>query len=38
LWNDNYKQQANWQFAANDIVDNITDAFARHFPYRKKKS
>jgi hypothetical protein len=38
LWNDNYKQQANWQRPANDIVENVTSSFGRHFPYRKKKA
>ena len=38
LWNDNYKQQANWQISANDIVDNITNLFGKHFPYRKKRN
>jgi hypothetical protein len=37
LWNDNYKQQANWQRPANDIVENVTNSFGKHFPYRKKK-
>ncbi len=38
LWNDNYKQQANWQRPANDIVENITNSFGKHFPYRKKRA
>jgi hypothetical protein len=38
LWNDNYKQQANWQRPANDIVENVTNSFGKHFPYRKKKA
>jgi hypothetical protein len=38
LWNDNYVQQANWQRPANEIVENITNSFGKHFPYRKKKA
>jgi hypothetical protein len=38
LWNDNYSQQANWQRQPNDIVDDITNSFGKHFPYRKKKA
>jgi hypothetical protein len=37
LWNDNYSQQTDWKRPANDIVENITNSFGKHFPYRKKK-
>lgn len=36
LWNDSYKRESDWNSPANDIIENITDNFARHFPYRKK--
>jgi hypothetical protein len=36
LWNDNYKRESDWNSPANDIIERITDNFARHFPYRKK--
>jgi hypothetical protein len=38
LWNDNYSQQADWQRPANEIVENVTNSFGKHFPYRKKKA
>jgi hypothetical protein len=38
LWNDNYSQAANWQRPANEIVENVTNSFGKHFPYRKKKA
>lgn len=36
LWNDSYKRQSDWNSPANTVIENITDNFARHFPYRKK--
>jgi len=36
LWNDNYKRAADWNSPANSIIENITDKFAKHFPYKKK--
>jgi hypothetical protein len=36
LWNDSYKRESDWNSPANEIIENITDNFARHFPYRKK--
>jgi hypothetical protein len=37
LWNDNYSQAADWKRPANDIIEDITNSFGLHFPYRKKK-
>jgi hypothetical protein len=37
LWNDNYSQDADWRRPANEIIENITNSFGLHFPYRKKK-
>ena len=37
LWNDNYKGGADWDTPSNVIVENITDNFGRHFPYKRKK-
>jgi hypothetical protein len=37
LWNDSFKRSADWSMPANDIVENITVKFARHFPYRQRK-
>lgn len=36
LWNDSYKRESNWSAPANEIIENITNNFAKHFPYRKK--
>jgi hypothetical protein len=36
LWNDYYKEESNWNNPANEIIESITNKFARHFPYRKK--
>lgn len=36
LWNDSYTRASDWNSPANEIVENITDNFAKHFPYRKK--
>jgi hypothetical protein len=36
LWNDTYKRAADWNSPANSIIENITDKFAKHFPYKRK--
>jgi hypothetical protein len=36
LWNDSYTRSSDWNTPANDIIENITNNFARHFPYKKK--
>ncbi len=35
LWNDSYREGSNWNNPANEIIEEITERFARHFPYRK---
>jgi len=37
LWNDNYKGSADYNVPSEQVIDEITDSFGRHFPYRKKK-
>src|SRR4030095_850572 len=37
LWNDNYKSASDWNNPANEIIENITDNFGRHFPYKQRK-
>jgi hypothetical protein len=36
LWNDSYKRESDYNFTANEIIENITDNFAKHFPYKRK--
>jgi hypothetical protein len=36
LWNDAYTRASDWNSPANAIIEDITENFARHFPYRKK--
>jgi hypothetical protein len=38
LWNDSYKGGADYNRPADAVVDDITDAFGRHFPYKKRNS
>jgi hypothetical protein len=37
LWNDNYTVAADWRQPANEMVENITNKFGLHFPYRQRK-
>ncbi|SRR5258706_5534424 len=37
LWNNHYKNAANWNNPSNVIIENITDAFGRNFPYKRRK-
>ena len=37
LWNDSYKSASNWNNPANEIIEDITDNFGRHFPYKQRK-
>ena len=37
LWNDHYKRGADWNSPANEIIEDITENFGRHFPYKKKR-
>jgi hypothetical protein len=36
LWNDSYTRASDWNAPANDIIENLTDNFAKHFPYKRK--
>lgn len=37
IWNDNYRGAANWNYTAEVMMDNITDNFGRHFPYKRRR-
>ncbi|HEY0434767.1 MAG TPA: hypothetical protein VGC95_12910 [Chitinophagaceae bacterium] len=37
LWNDNYKSSAAWDRPSNIVIENITDNFGRHFPYKLRR-
>jgi hypothetical protein len=37
LWNDHYQGAANYNYPSEDVINNITDNFGRHFPYRKRR-
>jgi hypothetical protein len=37
LWNDSYTLAADWRQPANEMVENITNKFGKHFPYRQRK-
>jgi len=37
LWNDSYKSASNWNNPANEIIEDITDNFGRHFPYKQRR-
>lgn len=37
LWNDNYKATSDYNSPANIIIENITDNFGKHFPYKRKR-
>jgi hypothetical protein len=36
LWNDTYLRDNNFANSANEVIENITSKFVKHFPYRKK--
>jgi hypothetical protein len=36
LWNDSYTRESDYNFSANEIIEQITDNFAKHFPYKRK--
>jgi hypothetical protein len=36
LWNDSYKRGSDWSYSANQVIEDITNNFAKHFPYKKK--
>ncbi|MDP4264807.1 MAG: hypothetical protein Q8941_19925 [Bacteroidota bacterium] len=37
LWNNHYRNAANWNNPSNIIIENITDNFGRNFPYKRRK-
>jgi hypothetical protein len=37
LWNNSYKGAADWDNPSNVIIENITGAFGRNFPYKRRK-
>jgi hypothetical protein len=37
LWNNSYKGAADWNNPSNVIIENITGAFGRNFPYKRRK-
>lgn len=37
LWNDNYEAGTNYNRPSEMVIDDITDNFGRHFPYRKRR-
>jgi len=37
LWNNSYKAAADWDNPSNVIIENITDAFGRNFPYKRRR-
>lgn len=37
LWNDDYRGASNYNVSSERVIDDITDNFGRHFPYRKRR-
>jgi len=37
LWNDNYQGGSDYNRPSEYVIDNITDNFGKHFPYRKRR-
>ncbi len=37
LWNDDYRGSSNYNVSSERVIDEITDDFGRHFPYRKRR-
>jgi len=37
LWNDNYKGASDWNTPPDLVIENITDNFGRHFPYKQRR-
>jgi hypothetical protein len=37
LWNDDYRGTSNYNVSSERVIDNITDNFGQHFPYRKRR-
>jgi len=38
LWNDNYQRGADYNRPSDVVIDDITDNFGKHFPYKKRNS
>jgi hypothetical protein len=36
LWNDSYTSESHASLSETTIINNITDNFAKHFPYKKR--
>jgi hypothetical protein len=37
VWNDSYKGASDWNTSSNEVIENITDNFGRHFPYKRRR-
>lgn len=37
VWNDNYRRASDWDTPADYVVNNITENFANHIPYRQRQ-
>jgi hypothetical protein len=37
IWNDNYRRAADWDTPVDLVVNNITENFANHLPYRQRQ-
>ena len=37
LWNDNYTKASDWNTPSREVIENITDNFGKHFPYKKRR-
>jgi hypothetical protein len=37
LWSDDYRGSSDYNRSSEIVVDNITDNFGRHFPYKKRR-
>jgi hypothetical protein len=38
LWNDNYRRGADYNSPSEEVINEITDNFGKHFPYKKRNS
>ncbi|HEV7621459.1 MAG TPA: hypothetical protein VGO09_06995, partial [Flavisolibacter sp.] len=36
IWNDSYKGTSNYNYSSEEIINNISFAFGRHFPYKRR--
>ncbi len=37
LWNDHYQGAADWNNPPDVVINNITDNFGKHFPYKRRR-